>query len=66
MSLRIAPMFLLAVMITSACSPAISSTATPETVDQPRFESTECWGTFQAWVDTTCGYILVPENRSNC
>ena len=64
MSLRIALTFLLAVMLTSACTPAIPSTPTPETVARPRFEPTECRGTFPAGLDTTCGYTLVPDYRS--
>jgi pimeloyl-ACP methyl ester carboxylesterase len=31
---------------------------------QPRFETNECWGAVPAGVSVTCGYVIVPENRS--
>jgi pimeloyl-ACP methyl ester carboxylesterase len=63
MSLRVVSVFLLAVILTSACLARISSTPTQE-VNRPYFEATECWGTFSSGVDAACGYVIVPEDRS--
>ena len=39
-------------------------TDSPEVTYQPRFEATECWGPVPAGVSATCGFVIVPENRS--
>ncbi len=63
LSASIARLFLLILML-SACSPGIPATPAREAEDRIPFEPHACWMTVPATVKQTCGFVVVPENRS--